>query len=117
MATHSNILAWRVPWTEEPGRLQSMGLQSQTRLRYSHTHTPPWPPVAARVPLWALRCSMASNGHLSQLKPKVLTLAREALQDLTLVHLSSPYLFLPFTELDLRYGMRTLGCGMRDLVP
>ena len=27
MATHSNILAWRAPWTEEPGRLQSMGLQ------------------------------------------------------------------------------------------
>ena len=27
MATHSNILAWRIPWTEEPGALQSMGLQ------------------------------------------------------------------------------------------
>jgi len=25
MATHSRILAWRIPWTEEPGRLQSMG--------------------------------------------------------------------------------------------
>ena len=33
MATHSSILAWRIPWTEEPGRLQSMGLQkSQTQL-------------------------------------------------------------------------------------
>ena len=27
MATHSSILAWRIPWTEEPGELQSMGLQ------------------------------------------------------------------------------------------
>ena len=27
MATHSSILAWRIPWTEEPGRLQSMGMQ------------------------------------------------------------------------------------------
>ena len=27
MATHSNILAWRIPWTEEPGGLQSTGLQ------------------------------------------------------------------------------------------
>ena len=27
MATHSNILAWRIPWMEEPGRLQSMGSQ------------------------------------------------------------------------------------------
>ena len=28
MATHSGTLAWRIPWTEEPGRLQSMGSQS-----------------------------------------------------------------------------------------
>ena len=27
MATHANILAWRIPWAEEPGRLQSMGPQ------------------------------------------------------------------------------------------
>ena len=27
MATHSSILAWRIPWIEEPGSLQSMGLQ------------------------------------------------------------------------------------------
>ena len=27
MATHSSILAWRIPWIEEPGKLQSMGLQ------------------------------------------------------------------------------------------
>ena len=27
MATHSSILAWRIPWTEEPGQLQSMGSQ------------------------------------------------------------------------------------------
>ena len=27
MATHSSILAWRIPWTEEPGRLQSRGSQ------------------------------------------------------------------------------------------
>ena len=27
MATHSSILAWRIPWTEEPGGLQSTGLQ------------------------------------------------------------------------------------------
>ena len=27
MATHSSILTWKIPWTEEPGKLQSMGLQ------------------------------------------------------------------------------------------
>ena len=30
VATRSGILAWRIPWTEEPGRLQSMGSQHQT---------------------------------------------------------------------------------------
>ena len=33
VATHSSILAWRIPWREEPGRLQSMGLQ-RVRLSY-----------------------------------------------------------------------------------
>ena len=32
MATHSSILAWKIPWTEEPGRLQSMVAKSWTRL-------------------------------------------------------------------------------------
>ena len=35
MATHSSVLAWRVPWTEEPGGLQSMGLQKSCRTRLS----------------------------------------------------------------------------------
>ena len=33
MATHSSVLAWRIPWTEESGRLQFTELQSQTRLK------------------------------------------------------------------------------------
>ena len=32
MATHSSVLAWKIPWTEKPGRLQSMGSQSWTQL-------------------------------------------------------------------------------------
>ena len=32
MAIHSSILTWRIPWTEEPGRLQSMGSKFHTRL-------------------------------------------------------------------------------------
>ena len=38
MATHSGILAWRIPWTEEPGGLQFIGSQSQTRLMRLSTH-------------------------------------------------------------------------------
>ena len=36
MATHSSILAWEIPWTEEPGRLQPMGAE---RVRHDWTHT------------------------------------------------------------------------------
>ena len=52
MATHSSILAWKIPWTEEPGRLQSMGSQrvgqdwatfflllSTPASQHTHTHT------------------------------------------------------------------------------
>ena len=33
MVTHSSILAWRTPWTEEPGELRSMGSQTNPRFR------------------------------------------------------------------------------------
>ena len=35
MATHSSILAWRIPWTEEPGGLQSTGSQGVTSLHFT----------------------------------------------------------------------------------
>ena len=39
MATHSSILAWKIPWTEEPGRLQSMQGSQRVRHDWAHTHT------------------------------------------------------------------------------
>ena len=42
METHSRILAWKIPWAEQPNGLQSMGSQSQTLLivcTHTHTHT------------------------------------------------------------------------------
>ena len=44
MATHSSIVAWRIPWTEEPGRLQSTGSQRvghdwSDLAQHTHTHT------------------------------------------------------------------------------
>ena len=39
MATHSSILAWRIPWTEEPGGLQSMTSQESDQLSmHAHAH-------------------------------------------------------------------------------
>ena len=41
MATHSSILAWRIPWTEEPGGLQSIGV-TKSRTQLSTQHTVDW---------------------------------------------------------------------------
>ena len=38
MATHSSIVAWRIPWTEEPDGLHSLGSKNQTQLRDEHFH-------------------------------------------------------------------------------
>ena len=40
MATHPSILAWEIPWAKETGRLQSLEMQSQTRLKQLNTNTP-----------------------------------------------------------------------------
>ena len=59
MATHSSILAWRIPWTEDPGRLQSMGSQSQTQLsdlahvkkdESNSARSTPWPSLSSLPP-------------------------------------------------------------------
>ena len=39
MAAHSNVLVWRIPWIEDPGRLQSMGLQRVEHNRSYLAHT------------------------------------------------------------------------------
>ena len=40
MATYSSILAWKIPWTKEPGRLQSMGSQESDMTERLHFHFP-----------------------------------------------------------------------------
>ena len=43
MATHSSILAWKIPWTEEPGRLQSMGHKESDTAEQQGTHAHKFP--------------------------------------------------------------------------
>ena len=55
MATHSSILAWRIPWTEEPGGLQSIGSE---RVRHdwrdsAHTHTATWKDLETYHTKWS----------------------------------------------------------------
>ena len=44
LSTHSSVLAWRIPWTEEPGELQSTGFTESdtTVLLSTHTMAVPW---------------------------------------------------------------------------
>ena len=53
MATHSNIFAWEIPWTEEPGGLQFTGLQ---RVRHDLATKPPPPPHVLHVFSYSPRC-------------------------------------------------------------
>ena len=65
MAIHCNILAWRIPWTEEPGRLQSMGHKSQTQLSthtYSEVSADIVPGGGAASLVWESPWSMGSPG-------------------------------------------------------
>ena len=39
MGIHSSVLAWKIPWTEEPGRLQFMGQKESDTTEPTHTHT------------------------------------------------------------------------------
>ena len=67
MATHSSIPAWRIPWTEEPGGLQSTGLQSQTRLKLLRTHAmAPYEGTEGECyPGWKFRGKIRSNSMCS----------------------------------------------------
>ena len=54
IATHSSVLAWEIPWTEEPGRLQSLGRKSQTQLRSQTANSDEW------IGSWVRRTSVAA---------------------------------------------------------
>ena len=48
MATHSSILAWRIPWREEPGRLQSMGRKESDSTEQLSLHSDFW--IKIKIP-------------------------------------------------------------------
>ena len=50
MATHSSILAWKIPWIEQPGGLQSIGLKELVRMEHTHTATQTHPHPHTHTP-------------------------------------------------------------------
>ena len=110
MATHSIILAWRIPWTEEPGGLQSMGLQESDmtqRLNHHHQflkkpiyfcvqcwHTPPDLPTLFLLPIFYLSWFPEKKNSINTLfsihdfqKTWLLGFARKIISDS--IHLST----------------------------
>ena len=73
MATHSSILTWRIPWTEEPGGLQSMGSQrvGHNWSDFARTHAPPVPCLPAFSPSASSPTSPVKHytAQLHQVKP------------------------------------------------
>ena len=77
MATHSSILSWRTPWTEEPGKVQSLSLQSVGHHWATNTFTPSHAPPESRILpslcqqelpqlLWAYRWCQSAMVSLQQ---------------------------------------------------
>ena len=83
MATHSSILAWRIPWTEDPGGIQSMGSQ-RVGHDWAHTHTHTG---------WMQSSSETgeARGHFSRLLPPTCSESTTSLWK-ELVHMSAAHL-------------------------
>ena len=76
MTTHSSILVWRIPWTEEPGRLQSVGLH---RVRHDWATFTVILKSASRLCNWSASCGMGtqlSTGGAFFLSPVFVTFHR-----------------------------------------
>ena len=62
MATHSSILAWKIPWMEQPGGLQSMGSQRVGHFWATSLHLDPYgDKVVLRVTVHSLSCNQGQN--------------------------------------------------------
>ena len=74
MATHSSALNWRIPWTEKPGGLQSMGLQrvrhDWSDLARAHTHAPKWCWVPQGIVRWASSLNKCDLVQITQSLPR-----------------------------------------------
>ena len=59
MAIHSSVLAWRIPWTEKPGGLQSMGSQElDSTFRLNHGHHCKWQELLLKMLTITLPCPL-----------------------------------------------------------
>ena len=77
MAPHSSILAWRIPWTEKPGRLQSTGSQRVGQNRATSLFTIHYGPIPQFAPDAAYVCKstcLETQGILEDILPSCMQL-------------------------------------------
>ena len=75
MATHSSILSWKVPWTKEPGRLQSLGSKESHTAEHTHTlHELLWTSLLTQ---WAVSTARSYKTHQG-LGPECLLVVSDA---------------------------------------
>ena len=79
MATHSSTLAWRTPWTEEPGGLQSEKLDTNDHNTASSHAPPPGFPVCVEVTTFLSQPDQGPKTHLYQLPASSSLLAQARL--------------------------------------
>ena len=90
VATHSSILAWEIPWTEEPGRLQSMGLQ-RVRHDFSSVQSLSWVRLFATPWIAACQASLSITNSQSSLR----LMSIESVMPSSHLILCRPLLLLP----------------------
>ena len=89
MAIHSSAIAWKIPWTEEPGRLQSMGLQ-----RVGHD----WTTSHAYVNIWYVKYLKECLAYWNHSTGCILLLVVELSEKATTPHSSTLAWKIPWTE-------------------
>ena len=75
MATHSSILSWEIPWTEDPGRLQSMGLQRVEHdlgTKQRMLLIPPFPHLFNELCISFPECAVEEGGQDTVSDPELL---------------------------------------------
>ena len=99
MATHSSVLAWRIPGTGEPGGLPSMGSQSRTRLKQLSSSS------SSRVYMWASLVAQMVKNLLAMQETRVQFLSQEGpLEEGMATHSSILAWRIPWTEEPVSMG-------------
>ena len=112
MATHSSILAWRIPWTEELGGLQPTGRKELDMTERLHFHFLSYSDPTTLASLHFLRYRSPASGSLHKLLPFLRMYLFPAHSDIRFQFKNNPkYVYIIYL-----FGCLSVSCGMQDLL-